>query len=324
MPLVSVVIATWRRPQWLKRAVQSALDQSHRHVEVIVSDDASGDETPEVLAGIRDPRLRHHLNPSKVGVWKNWWTALRDARGEWVIFLGDDDLLAPDYISACLDLLRRHPEVSVVATDWISVRSDGVHNARFPSPFTPDAPVPGIRIVDALLNRNLYLGAALVRRSVALGIWARCEADGPAADWGLWLDLATQSGVQVIGTHATTYFKTAHGSELGATLGCGILPGMVAICERAAPACEDPQSRKLLIDRAAFSRVMLGRHLAEKGDLPGCRTQFRLALQTKPTNPILRSQFLQSWFLPGRLVRLAKEDKERHLANKGTFLGQDG
>ena len=86
-------MAAYNREKLVVRAVRSALAQTHREVEVIVSDDHSGDRTVALLREIGDPRLTVVEHAGHVGVWENWTAAVRRATGEFLIFLGDDDYL---------------------------------------------------------------------------------------------------------------------------------------------------------------------------------------------------------------------------------------
>src|SRR6266487_2827744 len=92
---VSVVLPTRNRSSMLMQALSSALGQEDVRVEVIVIDEGSSDDTPERLERIEDERLsvlRH--DPAK-GVAPARNAAIARANGEWIAFLDDDDLWAP-------------------------------------------------------------------------------------------------------------------------------------------------------------------------------------------------------------------------------------
>lgn len=89
--LVSVVIPTYRRPQWVVCAVESALGQSYAPLEVIVIVDGPDPETICVLQGITDERMRLIVLDENAGGSEARNMGVREARGEWVAFLDDDD-----------------------------------------------------------------------------------------------------------------------------------------------------------------------------------------------------------------------------------------
>ncbi|MFC7193467.1 glycosyltransferase family 2 protein [Halosimplex aquaticum] len=90
-PQVSVIIPTYNRATLVKRAIQSVLNQTFKDFELIIVDDASDDETPEVIDSINDARLeyiRHDLNRHG-GAARN--TGIKYASGKYIAFLDDDD-----------------------------------------------------------------------------------------------------------------------------------------------------------------------------------------------------------------------------------------
>jgi glycosyltransferase involved in cell wall biosynthesis len=102
-PLLSIIIPTRNRPELLRRAVESALAQTARQVEVVVVADASDPpvELPE------DPHLRVVRHPSQRGGAAGRNSGLQAARGRWVTYLDDDDELLPTMVEASLDGIAR-------------------------------------------------------------------------------------------------------------------------------------------------------------------------------------------------------------------------
>jgi glycosyltransferase involved in cell wall biosynthesis len=117
MMILSVVIPTWNRAHLVCDAIDSALNQRPGDVEVIVVDDASSDDTAEVLArrygeAIRLVRLNKR---SGAGAARNAGAAL--ARGEFVAFLDSDDVWLPGKLDAELRVLARFPDAEAVFSD---------------------------------------------------------------------------------------------------------------------------------------------------------------------------------------------------------------
>ena len=116
-PAVSVGIPTYNRADGLRRALESVLAQSERDIEVIVADNASSDETAQVieLAVARDARVRAITQPSNVGLTANFNTVLQAARGRYAMVLADDDWLEPDYLARCRAALDADEHLALVA-----------------------------------------------------------------------------------------------------------------------------------------------------------------------------------------------------------------
>lgn len=111
-PLVSIGLPTYNRAAKLRRAVASALAQDYANIELVISDNASTDETQAFCEELcaRDPRVRYVRQPVNRGLTPNHHAVVEHARGEFFLFLSDDDWLDPAYVSACLAALVEHPD----------------------------------------------------------------------------------------------------------------------------------------------------------------------------------------------------------------------
>lgn len=104
-PLVSVVIATYNRAHYVKKSVESVLNQTFRDFELIVVDDGSTDGTAETLKTIDDPRLKI-LRKENGGVASARNKGLREAKGDFVVVHDDDDIMLPWRLHAHLAAVR--------------------------------------------------------------------------------------------------------------------------------------------------------------------------------------------------------------------------
>jgi hypothetical protein len=115
-PLVSVGIPTFNRARSLRRAVASARRQTHGHVEIVISDNGSTDETAEVCREIaaEDARVRVLRQVVNRGPIANFNAVIAEMSGEYALLLADDDWLDPDYVERCLAELRSRPDHALV------------------------------------------------------------------------------------------------------------------------------------------------------------------------------------------------------------------
>lgn len=104
-PLVSVIIPSYNHAPYVRQAVESALAQSVR-VEVLVRDDASTDESWDVLQAIDDPRVRLWRNDVNLGAHETLQRALADARGDYLAILNSDDRYAPDRLAHAVRMIE--------------------------------------------------------------------------------------------------------------------------------------------------------------------------------------------------------------------------
>ena len=98
-PLVSICVPAYNAARWIHGALESALAQTYEEFELVVSDNASTDETVAIARGYDDPRVRIETRTSTIGPVQNHNRSIRLSRGAFVKFLHADDLLRP----ACLE-----------------------------------------------------------------------------------------------------------------------------------------------------------------------------------------------------------------------------
>lgn len=107
-PLVSVVLRTYKRPNMVGRAIESVLKQTYENFELLVIDDHSPDETPEIVREYeaQDDRLRYIRNEENKGHVITLNIACREATGEYIAFLDDDDVWLPEKLSTQVERLE--------------------------------------------------------------------------------------------------------------------------------------------------------------------------------------------------------------------------
>ncbi|MCA1790302.1 MAG: glycosyltransferase, partial [Thioalkalivibrio sp.] len=125
---VSVVVPTYRRSEFLERAVRSVFDQSLQTWELIVVDDNGGgttyrEQTSErVRPFLADPRVRYIPHATNQGGSAARNTGIREARADYVAFLDDDDEWLPDKLARQVEAFRQHDEdVALVCTSFFRI-----------------------------------------------------------------------------------------------------------------------------------------------------------------------------------------------------------
>ncbi len=105
-PLVSVIIPTFNRCRFLKRAILSALGQSYNNLEILVISDGSTDATSEVVSLIKDPRVKYFWHEKNNGLVATRNTGVKKSSGEFITFLDDDDEWLSQKISKQLAVFK--------------------------------------------------------------------------------------------------------------------------------------------------------------------------------------------------------------------------
>ncbi|MGZ4704104.1 MAG: glycosyltransferase family 2 protein [Acidimicrobiales bacterium] len=223
-PRVSVLITSYNYARFLPTAVDSVLNQSGVDVDVLVIDDASTDETPEVSEHLtRDTRvrvLRHEQNRGHIPSVNEGLDALE---GDYVVKLDADDLLAPGALARATDLLEARPEVGFVS-------GRPMHFTATP-PRRPAAAARSWTIwpgTDWLAQRcasgynTISQPEVTMRASVLRAAGPRPESLPHTSDLALWLQMAVLADVGRVNgppqgyyrVHADSMQRTAHTGHL--------------------------------------------------------------------------------------------------------------
>jgi glycosyltransferase involved in cell wall biosynthesis len=189
--LVSILIPTYNRADYLRDAIRSALAQTHENLEVLILDDASPDHTPQVAAEFADdPRLRYIRHPKNLGIADNWRAGIEAATGEFFCILHDDDTFEPAFVDALLAPLMKDETLILTFCDHWVMDTQG---NRLPSDsdgasrkYGRDRLAPG-RVKDfgwtAFLDFSIAVGATLFRRSVVGPSLINSQAQGAIDGW---------------------------------------------------------------------------------------------------------------------------------------------
>jgi glycosyltransferase involved in cell wall biosynthesis len=115
-PALSVCIPVYNRPDLVRRALESCLAQTQKDIEIVVVDDASKDNTFEIIKSYaeRDSRVKAFRNEKNLGMVPNWARTFELATGDYVQHLGSDDMLSPDFAERKLEIFKKYPEAAFV------------------------------------------------------------------------------------------------------------------------------------------------------------------------------------------------------------------
>ena len=187
MPLLSICIPTYNRPDCLREAIQSVLDSSllcRNEIEILVADDGTAPETLQVLEEFKEefkngsyPELRFYRNPVNLGIDDNFFAVTQQAAGTFVLLLGDDDRLAQNAIPEILARIKAGSDLvisnfSIWSKDFSEKRQDWSFPFREDRVFTDPNEV--LETFGLCLG---YISIVTMKKSKVLSISrAQCEA----------------------------------------------------------------------------------------------------------------------------------------------------
>lgn len=131
-PLVSILIRTVARQRWLREALESCANQTYPNLEVVVVEDGP-ERSREVVEAFRERlRITYQATGSTVGRARAGNLALRQARGEWLNFLDDDDVFFADHVEVLVDAVQKGHAAGAYALAWeTQTRIVDHDNARY-------------------------------------------------------------------------------------------------------------------------------------------------------------------------------------------------
>ena len=156
-PRVSVVMSVYNGEPYLREAVESILNQTYQDFELIIIDDASTDNSREVLSNYDDHRIMRLYNPVNLGLTPSLNRGLAVSRGEFIARQDADDLSLPTRLAQQLDYLDRHPDIGVLGTQMEVINAAGtfVYNYELP-------------VSHSLIAWSLFFGRSVAHPTVML------------------------------------------------------------------------------------------------------------------------------------------------------------
>ena len=188
---VTIGIPTINRSDLALRAIRSALAQTYSDIEVLVSDDASTDDTVERIREIHDPRLVLVEQKQRLGLVGNFDFCLRHATGEFFLLLGDDDVLLPTAIERLVQPFlvgNAQAPAGAIGVVWSPCEIADAKNSQF---WTTESG-PELEFVSSLLaalfagNRGPRLTSILLRTQDAIAVGGYESKYGDLCDIGNW------------------------------------------------------------------------------------------------------------------------------------------
>lgn len=162
MERISVVIPTYNRGKILERSIRSVLAQTYRELELLIVDDGSDDNTPEIAEGTGDSRVRYIRLPKNGGVSRARNEGAKQAKGPLLAFQDSDDCWRPDKLKRQMEYWQAHPEYSLLCCDYLYHMPDG-QALRVPAD-TIGGKLEGELFPSLLLRNSIGTPTMLLRR----------------------------------------------------------------------------------------------------------------------------------------------------------------
>lgn len=163
-PLVSIGMPIYNEERYLPRALDSLLAQDYENFELIISDNASTDRTPEICLhyAAKDSRIRYYRNEVNIGSDENFNRVFKLSTGKYFMWAAADDWRKPTFISRCIEVLEEDPSVVLAYPLAILVDEEGKSHGIMPGRIDTrdwDSPfMRGILVVLGYIVGNMIYG----------------------------------------------------------------------------------------------------------------------------------------------------------------------
>jgi glycosyltransferase involved in cell wall biosynthesis len=269
-PKISVCIPAYNCSGYLKQTLESVLHQSLQDFEIIVYDDASTDDTPQVVAAVRNRRARYFRNCRNLGVAATRNHCLNVARGKYIAWLDADDRYHSDMLATHSAILDCYPNVGLVHGAYHVIDEEGRRLPEWPPPFSSDEIENGREAFrELILSNYITTPTVMVRRECHDRVGPFSETIGKSStDWDMWLRIALHADLAFT-SKAVAQYRQRHSSlsastRKGERLHCDIrvVQRMLPMARHLIPDFETLQrqaraalaAKALLHDNDAFTR----------------------------------------------------------------------
>lgn len=218
--LVSVCIPVYNGGAFIRQTILMVLNQNYDNMEVLVSDNASTDNTIEEIKKIQDKRVRLLQNKANLGMGGNWNSLLKQVKGDYVIIVCADDFLLPGAIKEKASILDNYPDVNIVSSASFVMNEKGKKIMKR-RPFKGSRKFDGKSMQQELfIKRNLFAEPTnnMLRRSAMLRTGEFDEALWYTIDWDYWIRILNEGNAYYI-DKPYSGFRISTSSATGSSLG---------------------------------------------------------------------------------------------------------
>lgn len=226
LPLISVLLPVYNHARFLKQSIESVQNQSYTNWELIIIDDGSTDETPDILKYYEsDYRIQVYRQPNQKA--PRTLTHLHElAKGQLITWISSDNFMAPTMLEAMSKYLMQYPDISMVYADPALVKEDGTYlwepgyrdqNRDEERPYIMRLP----QDIEPLASEfDNYINACfLYRRDEAKAMAGHYFDDlNGMEDYDFWLRLANCGKIRHIGNEEPLYYYRVHDQSLSSLI----------------------------------------------------------------------------------------------------------
>lgn len=179
---ISVLMSVYNDEKYLRKSVNSALEQSFSDFEFIIIDDGSTDKSLEIVKSYKDPRIRIVRNKNNIGLTKSLNKGLQFAQGEYIARMDADDIALPDRLGKQIDFMDKNPGVGVLGTAIYVIDEAGRLITKSRKPLTHPCCVWNL-----LFRNSFYHPTVMIKKDLLLSVEGYSPQHKAGQDRDLWI-----------------------------------------------------------------------------------------------------------------------------------------
>ena len=199
-PLVSICMPTYNGSKHISEAIESILNQSFSNFELLIIDDGSSDDTVSIIKSFSDDRIRFIQNVKNCGLVGNWNRCLSEAKGSYIRFLFQDDIMSGDSLEKQVDAFRGNSMVSLCFGASCVINDQGRVTMRR-RPFKRSRIFNGDEIMHRSFRTYNFYGEpsnVMFSMSASKRVGSFDDSMTYAPDWDYWLRLSSCGDVAYV------------------------------------------------------------------------------------------------------------------------------
>jgi len=201
LPKVSIVLPTYNGAKYIRQSIDSCLNQTYKNIELIIVDDGSVDETPEIIKYYQDERIRYLRHNENNGIPNALNTGFAKATGEYLTWTSDDNYYAEQAIEQMLSFLKRK-NCEFVYCDYYVFEDNDLSNLN------------SVKLPDALaLEKHNDVGACFLYSKMVKEVIGNYDTDAfLAEDYDYWIRVFKKFSMRHL--NEPLYFFRTHTKSL--------------------------------------------------------------------------------------------------------------
>ena len=187
---LSILLPVYNGENFLNQCIESMLNQTYDNFELLIIDDGSIDNSKNIINNYNDSRITFIENKKNIGLTDTLNKGLRQAKGDYIARIDQDDIALENRLLEQMDYLSKHPDIKLIGT-WCEIIDENNNKIK-----SIRRPINRKKILEAFVSYNPFLHSSVIfEKSTALNLGGYSTSFVHAQDFDLWYKIASKNNV---------------------------------------------------------------------------------------------------------------------------------